>query len=326
MSDRIAAGVAWTQGTGLVTNLAAAGLWVAIAAGPVALGVVMLGRPASVPVVAPQLVADPQVEVARQRAEEFAVRVVTVWLGAHRGQEGLVGALLPQAAGLTLPQAGLSVTDPMVASSTSSGGGVWAVTVAAQVTDSRMSARRFFTVPIRVVGELVVAVALPSERPGSQVIAAGPELDYSVDVPAGSALMQVAADFLNALLAGRGDVQRLISPEAQVRPVMPAPFTTVKVIRVAVQQEIPVQPRDGVRLEVLVTATALVDVTQQVTVQYALTLAVRAGRWEVAAVRDIPLMSKVAGTAIPSASPAPAGSVSPSPSITKSSSAPPTRK
>ncbi len=320
-----AAGVQWSMRSALVTRGVTGLLWVAIACGPIGLAFVLAGRPSSVAVAAPAVVRDDAPGVAaRAVAEEYAVRVVTVWLSAHRGQEDLVRALLPQAGSVLLPPVGLDVAEAMVASAVPSDGGVWTVTVAAQVSDSRMSARRFFALPVKVSGSTVVAVSLPAERPGPQVVAAGPQLDYPEEVNPRDPLAAVASDFLAALIAGQGDVQRLVSPEAEIRPVAPAPFTSVTVDRVVAQREVPEAPSDGTQLEVLVTAVARVDRQRQVVVQYPLTVKVRAGRWEVLTVRDAPLLSTKTASAAPSASPAPAESLSPSPS--PSGSASPTRK
>lgn len=321
-------GVQWSMKSRLATTAVTGLLWTAVACGPVALLGFVLGRQGPVAVAAAAS-SGPDGELVRQQqaAEEFAVRVVTVWLSAHRGQEDLVDALLPQgrAVGL-LPEVGLKVSEAMVASSVPAGDGVWTVSVAAQVADSRMSARRFFAVPVRVVGDSVVAVSLPSERPGPQVVAAPPSLDYPVEVDARGPLAAVASDFLVALIAGQGDVQRLVSPDAEIRPVAPAPFRAVQVDRVAAQSEVPEAPRDGTRLEVLVTAVAQVDDQRRVTVQYPLTVTVRAGRWEVLTVRDAPILSTKAASAVPSATAAPAESLSPTPSPSPSVSGSPTRK
>lgn len=324
-TETAASGVQWSMRSTLVTRGVTGLLWVALACGPIALAAWAAGgRTGSVAVAAPAAVRDDAQEAARAAAEEFAVRVVTVWLSAHRGQEELVGALLPQAGSLMLPKVGLDVSEAMVASSVPADDGVWTVTVAAQVSDSRMSARRFFALPVKVSGSTVVAVSLPGERPGPQVVAAGPALNYPEEVDLRAPLAAVASDFLAALIAGQGDVQRLVSPEADIRPVMPAPFTSVKVDRVVAQHEVPESPRDGTRLEVMVTAVAQVDRQRQVVVQYPLTVTVRAGRWEVLTIRDVPLLSTKTASAVPSASPAPAESLSPSPS--PSGSASPTRK
>lgn len=308
-------GVVWSMGSRLATMAVTGLLWAAVACGPVALGFVM-GRQSPVAVAAASASGeDRAVARERQTAEEFAVRVVTVWLSAHRGQEDLLAALLPFGRVVPLPATGLGVADAMVAASVPSGeAGVWTVTVAAQVSDARMSARRFFALPVRVVGDSVVAVALPSERPGPQVIAAPPAVDYPVEVDARGPLQALAGDFLAAVLTGKGDVQRLVSPQAELRAVAPAPFAAVKVTQVSAQREVPEAPSDGARLELLVTAVAQVDANRNVAVQYPLTVTVRAGRWEVLAVRDVPLLSKKAANTVPSASPAPAESRTPTPS------------
>lgn len=301
----------WTRGQQLATTAVAALLWVAVACGPVALLLhgVVASRPAEA---VATTTTDPDVTAAQRRAEEFGVRVVTAWLEARRGQEDLIRALLPEAGAFRLPESGLKVSDSMAVDSVSSGEGLWAVTVAATVDDTRMVSRRFFTIPVKVSGQTVVAVSLPREVPGPQLAAAAPELDYGVALASSSALFSTAGEFLAAYIAGQGDVARFISPGADIRAVAPAPFTAVEIKDIAAHSEVPGTPRDGVQLDILVTAAAHVG-PQQVSVQYPLTLTVRAGRWEVAAIRDVPLMAVKQPSATASASQAPAASSSPSP-------------
>lgn len=319
----------WTMGARLAAGATTALLWVAIACGPAAVGLIawQLNQPAAAPVESTGL--DPEQQAEQVRAEEFAVRAVTTWLEARRGQEDLLKALLPQASALSLPATGMTVDDPMVAASEQVTGstGVWSITVAATVADFRMQARRFFAIPVQVVGDTAVAVSLPREVAGTLLAATSPAVDYRVAVAASSSLYTTAEEFLGALLAGQGDVARFIAPAAEIRAVSPAPFTAVDVTQLAAHSSVPEAPTEGASLDVLVTAIAESG-DQRVVVQYPLTLEVRAGRWEVAAIRDMPLVSTKSATASPAASQAPAATVSPTPtaSTTPTQSAQPTNQ
>lgn len=124
-------------------------------------------------------------------------------------------------------------------------------------------------------------------------------------VPSGSPLFTTASEFLGAFLARQGDVARIISPDTAIRAVAPAPYPEVSVSGIAAHSDVPSTPRDGDKLDVLVTASAASGDHQAVTVQYPLTLALRAGRWEVAAIRDVPLTSvkQPQGSAMPTLAP-----------------------
>lgn len=306
-------GSTWTMGNHLAAAVTTGVLWAAILSGPPALAVAswQLSHPSAVPIVAEGV--DPAAAADGLRAQEFAVRTITTWLEASRGQEALLRALLPQTSSLTLPVKGLTVSEAMVAGSSLVGDGVWSVTVAATVSDSQMVSRRFFTLPVKVVGQAVAAVAIPAEVPSSMLTEV-PEPDYSSDLVASSPLYAAAADFLGAYLAGDGDVARFVSPGADIRPVSPAPFVSVKVAAVDSQRDVPENLVDGDRLEVLVTAVAQVSDLERLTVQYPLTVTVRAGRWEISAVRLVPLLtagSAAGASQSPSASPVPIESVQP---------------
>ena len=285
-----AVGHQWTMGSQLASVATSALLWLAIALSPVGFAVAMwaVSHPASV-VPASGLSAESQAE--QLVAGEFATRTITVWLGAARGQEDLVHALLPGSSALPLPLVGMDAADAMPVAYSRSGDGVWSVTVAVTVTDARMVSRRFFVLPVKVTGSLATAVAMPAEVPSTAVAAAAPELDYSVTVRPGSPVGATVAEFLAAYLTGVGDVSRVVTPKVPIVAVQPAPFSAVQISAIAAHSEVSVKPADGTCVDVLVTAVASVGDRQQITVQYPLVLAARAGRWEVAQVRQSPLLA-----------------------------------
>lgn len=316
--DRSQAGHRWTMGSQLGAVAVTGLLWLAVALGPIALVVVLWqSSHSSSDPVAGGLTAESQ--SSQLVAGEFATRVVTVWLSASRGQESLVQAVLPASSSQVLPEVGMTVADAVPVSYVDAGGGVWAVTVAATVTDTRSTARRFFSVPIKVVGQGAAAVSMPAEVPSTALIANPPAVDYSVSVAPDSSVVTTSTEFLTAYLCGVGDVARVVSPQAPIGAVQPARFTSVAVNQVAAHAEIPDHPRDGARIDVLVTASASAGLQQSVLVQYPLTLVARAGRWEVAEVRPAPILA----TKQPSPSVVPAVSGSSTPTTP---SAPPTPK
>jgi len=94
------------------------------------------------------------------------------------------------------------------------------------------------------------------------------------------------------LLTGTGDVTRYVSPGTSITSVAPAPYSAVRVLEVRTDQDLrdsPMVVPRGSDLHVLVTAAATVSAEQQITVQYPLTLKVRASRWEVASLDPAPL-------------------------------------
>ena len=319
-------GNSWTMGDRLAARGVSVVLWAGIVCGPVALALWgwQAGSPA--PAVTVSASVDAAAVAQQQLAEEFGVRVVTTWLTASRGQEDLVRALLPQASSISLPARGLGVAEAMVAGSRPAGVGVWSVTVAATVSDERTVSRRFFEIPVKVDGQTVTAIALPGEVPSSLLAGAAADLDYPALVAANSPLYTTSTEFLSAFLAGQGDVSRIISPDSEIRAVSPAPFTSVKVTGIAAHDDVPATPAEGDELDVLVSATASSGEQTSVGLQYALTLTVRAGRWEVLAIRDVPLLSNKQPGASAEPSRAPAQTVTPQPTPTTTPSGGPTQQ
>ena len=296
-----AAGVA---GTNVSVKLASAALLGCLAAGPLALvvaGTAVLSRD---PVAATQPApVDPADE--RTAAGEFAQRLVVAWLTSTRDHPQRLTELMPTTQLGSLPQAGFEVANPAVAS-ISRAGQVWSVTVAVTVTDQRAAmARRFFQVPVTVAGDTVAALTLPAAVAGPAV-GAGAPVDYRVPVAGSGPVATTVAQFLAAYVAGSGEVNRYVSPGASITPVAPAPYTAVRVTSLYCEQDIDTGavPVDGAQLRVLATGQGTVTDTQSSTLMYALTLASRAGRWEVFAIDPAPVLAHAGAAAASTGHPA----------------------
>lgn len=246
----------------------------------------------------------------RAAAGEFAQRVVLAWLGSTRDHPEQLAALVPGTQTASLPAVAFQTTDPTV-SSIHSVDGVWAVTVAVTVTDSRPStARRFFQVPVVVVGGSVTALTLPAPVAGPPVVS-GADLDYQMQVASTGPVASTVAQFLGAYLAGAGDVTRYVTPGVQLPAIDPAPYTAARVtdLRCDLNVDTAATPKDGTVLRLLVAADATATAKQTVSVSYALTLRSRAGRWEVAAIDPSPVVAtKSPGAASAPGQPTPTGS------------------
>ena len=302
----------WTGGSRLATRTATALLWTALLAGPAGLALTVLQGGGS-----GQRTAPPAPPVAIDRAgeqaavSEFAQRYVVTWLQSPRGQEKQLAPYV-NVAGLTLPEVAWVATQPAAADIRRLDGGAWTVLVGVTVTAPQppgataASPRRYFEVPVRYQAGALVALALPTPV-AAPAAAAAPPLAYRYRAIGDELLARSVQEFLSALLTGVGDVTRYVSPGTQITPVLPAPYRTVEVSDVMVDRD-PMtgagSPTPGAQLRALVSASAAAEANQQIGVQYALTLAARAGRWEVRALDPTP--------AVASAPPAAAGAPGPS--------------
>ncbi|MDN5798170.1 MAG: conjugal transfer protein [Intrasporangium sp.] len=291
-----------------VTTIALMGCLVA---GPLGLAAGGLAIAQASGSVAPVQTTVPDQSNERAAAGEFAQRLVLAWLGSTRDHPEQLAALVSSAQTASLPTVAFTTSDPAV-SSIRSINGVWAVTVAVTVTDSRPStARRFFQVPVVVTDQTLAALTLPSPVAGPPV-AAGADLDYQVQVASTGPVASTVAQFLSAYLAGAGDVTRYVTPGDQLPAIDPAPYTAVRVtdLRCDLNVDTAATPKDGTILRLLAAADATATAKQTVSVNYALTLRSRAGRWEVAAIDPSPALStKSPGAGPASGQPTPTGSI-----------------
>lgn len=175
----------------------------------------------------------------------------------------------------------------------------WAVTVAAPVDEYADGAWQpvgtwYLEIGVARTGEGLVAVSEPAIVPAPAEPDGAPE-------PAGDGLgvpsqdeedMATTVDgFLNALMAGNGDVSRYLAPGVEILPVTPAPFAEVRLRRWDVEEA-----GDGaVRVRLSADATSAAGVPR--TVSYELGLAERAGRWEVTTLSGAPTIEGDDGAA-----------------------------
>ena len=166
----------------------------------------------------------------------------------------------------------------------------WAVTVAAPVDEYTDGAWHsvgtwYLEVGVARTDDGLVAISEPAIVPAPTEPESAPE-------PAGDGLgvpsqddedMATTVDgFLNALMAGNGDVSRYLAPGVEILPVTPPPFAEVRLQRWDVEDA----GEGAVRVRLAAKATSAGGVPR--TVSYELGLAERAGRWEVTSLSGAP--------------------------------------
>lgn len=334
--EPVGTGGEWTRKQSLVTTAVRWGLFGAIGAGALAFMMLMTG--VGVPSPAPTRAASPvsaSTDVSGQaRAEDLALTVVDVWLVATRDDEDELsryvraeGMRLPASPAFAVSQlqvAGVEVDD--AAAGARPGHGLFTVTVSAMVAptapEGSPAVRRYYTVPVLVDGDAARAAALPSPV-AAPATASDVGLGYRYRVVPTHPVAETVAAFLGALTTGSGEISRYVSPGSSVRPITPAPFVAVTVVDLVADDELDVAaaPADGQRVRVLATVEAAVTESVSTTAQYALTVAGRGGRWEIAAVDPAPVLS--AGTAVPGTSSTSGLPSSTSPSVSTAPAATP---
>ena len=265
------------------------GLWLLLLTGPVTLVALVATGGFTAPQMQPATVAPSPGGAAEQAAAgELAERAVLGWLTTQRGQErSMPVPLPPDYSGHLKP---FAVRELSVAEIRQIGGGRWSVTVGATVTDARRrTSRQYYQLPVLIGPTASSVLALPSLVAAPQFVpgqAPGYRQPLSTEGPLGSTVSQ----FLKALTAGSGDVTRYVSPGQTIRPVVPAPFTSVTVTSLDAGEELSENEAlvDGTRVGLLVSALGRTATGQQLPISYALTMRARAGRWEVDAIQPAP--------------------------------------
>ncbi|HET6857461.1 MAG TPA: conjugal transfer protein [Streptomyces sp.] len=260
-------------------------LWVAIAAGPVALGLAVTSTPATVEAATAARPDPVRTTAAAADPAGYAQLFTGAWLRSSADEPTSAQARLAQAMApeVELPDPGAQLKPLSVTAvrSAQRGDGTWAVTVAAQFADGAV---RYYAVP--VVTDHAGASFAVTGAPG---VVAGPtraevpQSAYKVRVPEGDLVASVE-EFLAAYLTGAGEVGRYLAPGVTLSPVSPAPYTALTVGQVLAAEDAAALgrvPADGATVRVLAPVEAR-DAHGRWPLAYELTLRSRSGRWEVA--------------------------------------------
>lgn len=285
--------------------LARIGVWLALATGPLALaawcmlprGAAALAQPKAAPPTAMRT-ADPA---------GVAVLFIDLWLRSDAASPDspdaqTLHALAPSVdlptradgAAQTVPERILALRSAQLS------GDSWSVIVAVTFTvrDSgsgsgmtaggRQTVVRYSAVPVVAhddagAGSFTVTSA-PAEVAGPAT-ARPPASPFQNPIASDSVLASAVNEFLNAYLAGVGDVTRYLSPGTQLAAVNGSGYQSVAVDSAAADSDAaggPV-PGDGTRVRVQVHAIAKDAAGSQWPLVYVLTMTARSGRWEVTA-------------------------------------------
>ncbi len=285
----------WTNGSALGSWGFTVLLVVAIACGPVALGVATLSGGPSTAAPRPEQTKPPS--PLRQSTGAFAIGYVGAWLSATQDDATALEAYSNTSA-IQLSKLPFQYRNIAVASTTDTGGDLLQVTVAADLKDETILPgdgdqwpRRYFQVTVLTASDTLTAIGLPAPMAGPPTVTAAPQLDYSETIASTSAAGTTVSAFLGAYLTGQGATQPYTAPATEIPGIEPAPYSSVTVASIQVASSPADHPRDGDTLQVYAAVTAANAAGQQATSNYVLNLRARADRWEVAAVGVKPALA-----------------------------------
>ncbi|MFJ6438233.1 conjugal transfer protein [Streptomyces sp. NPDC091416] len=321
-----------TAGLAGVTRLARAGTWVLIASGPLIGVMALLGSSAPAQSAAK---AAPAVKAgASTGAAGFAQLFVGAYLESGEGTEKNLAPYYSGSVSLTHPTGTRSALRTQAMDAREVSPGYWSVTIAVNVaakskkggyTDAGV---QYFRVAVQSTGadgsSAYTAVSLPAQVAAPAALKPG-DLGYPTSRGTGSSdpASDTAASFLKAYVAGQGELDRYTSPGVRLSPVVPTPYTSIKLTSVQDNSEDDAGtkvPGDGVRRRLLVSVDATDADGNTFPLTYALGLTARAGRWEVSSLDDAPATAAASTPSNAPHSPAPSA---PAASSTPGSSAAP---
>lgn len=147
--------------------------------------------------------------------------------------------------------------------------------------------RRYFQVPVTVQRPADENEPLAVSAPALPSPVAGPAeaetlgLDYPKTIPTTSELGESVSAFLNAYVAGDGEITRYLRPGTDIAAIAPPPYAEATIKSIGGSHETSDDPSDGDGTHAFVTAELTRPDGEKTTAQYVLTLVARDGRWEV---------------------------------------------
>lgn len=268
----------------------------ALACGPLAL-VVGFASTQVKPVVA-QTAVDNRLTPVQQSAGEYAAGFVAAWLSSTRDNPSPLGAYIAASSVKQLSVEPWVYRDLTVVSvDVTDASDLVSVVVAANVEELDMESddgatiwpRRYFAVTVNASEAGLSVIGLPAPVAGPKKSDVPVKLAYTESVMATSTAKATVEAFLNAYLAGSGEISRYVTPGTEIAALTPAPFQILAISDLLADTAPSDTPNTGSVVHVLATVDASSASGQQLTATYALTLTARDGRWETTSVDFVPL-------------------------------------
>jgi hypothetical protein len=335
------ANTGWQQTTAKMaglTRLVTVGIWALLLAGP-AIGLVAVAAGGSSASAPPATSTPKATQPSATGPAGFAELYLAAYISAGEGTEESLAPYYADPVTLANEPGSRTATRVVTVAAQPVSKGYWAVTVAAHVLAKDANGKtvdqglRYYRVGVQVAGTPEAGgAAKPAKSDGGQALYAATSLPAEVNAPTAAShgdlgygsdsgvssndpVADTVSRFIAAYLTSQGELGRYVSPGLQVTPIVPAPYTSTLVTSLRDDQEVESAsdnesvPADGARRRVLATVSATSG-DQDYTLNYALTLSTRDGRWEVAAFDIAPALSAeqtgpVAGSASPTPSPPP---------------------
>jgi hypothetical protein len=320
------------------------GVWAALLAGPLLGGSALLGGSSS-GTAARSTSGALSVAASGIGPAGFAQLYVQAYLAAGNGTENSVAPYYSGTLALNNPPGARTAATTVVMASTQVSPGYWSVTVAADVvahpqggsaTDTGL---HYFQVGIEACGPATAggaqqgagpvgytAIALPAEISAPSSLQPGALVYGASTLSSSDPAQSTVSGFLAAYLTGTGQLGPYTTPGVVMNLVSPAPYSSVSIA--GISDDNPggssgstTVPADGTLRRVLVQVNASSS-AGTFSLDYALTLRARAGRWEVYALDPAPRLAPGSAGSMPSAAAGTAQTPVAAPAATASAATP----
>jgi hypothetical protein len=302
-------------------RLARIGVWAALLAGPLLGAAALLGSSSSADAARPAP-TDSIVAASGTGPAGFAQLYVQAYLAAGNGTEDSVAPYYSGTLSLNNPPGARTAASTVVMASTPVSAGYWSVTVAADViahpqggaaTDTGL---HYFQVGIEATGPATAggaqqggavgytATALPAEVSAPSALQPGALVYGTSTLSSDDPAQDTVSGFLAAYLTGTGQLSPYTTPGVVMNPVSPAPYSSITIAGISDDDpdgsdSSTTVPGDGTLRQVLAQVSAT-NSAGTFSLNYALTLRARAGRWEVYALDPAPRLAVGSAATLPS--------------------------
>ncbi|MEV0032793.1 conjugal transfer protein [Nocardia sp. NPDC050793] len=227
-----------------------------------------------------------------QLAESFAEEFVVAYLTATAGEQDRVNRYVSADQQVALPRTAKQLSGSSVVhvrlTRTIGDLEIWSVTVAV-ASKGAIGDRQFYRVAVSVTNGALRALALPAQVPPPRQ-GFSLALAYSVPCAPDSPLSTVAAGFLQAFLAGSGDINRYLTTDAGITALTPPPYSQLEVL--SVKSTDSQCGAGGSRGQVLATVAPKAGGETALTLVYPLTMVRAGGQWQVEAMDTVPVLAE----------------------------------
>lgn len=303
-ADGVVESAGFTNGSLLGSKAVTVLVLVAIACGPVAIGMLVARGQSSTPVAA--FTESGELTPLQQATGSFAIGFVGSWLSATKEDstalETYVTTAPPGLGDIPFEYRNLAVVETVPADDATTVTVMVGADVMEQTGEEEPAwIRRYYEVVVDTASDRLAAIGYPAPVVGPQSTAGAAGLGLNTQLASDSPAVETIQLMLAAYLIGQGSTSSYLTPGVNIPAITPAPFTLLNSVSFFAEEQPSPSPVDGETTLVQALVTLQTTEGRTVTAMYFVDLTARAGRWEVTSLST----SQSSSTAQVEESPAP---------------------